>query len=150
MKVLLQRVSEAAVSVDGRILGEIDKGLLLLVGFGRSDGSEDLEWMVRKILGLRIFSDAGGNMNLSVDQVDGGILAVSQFTLHADTRKGRRPSFMGAAEPDKANMLYDLFLEMLKASGLRVESGEFGAMMKVSLVNDGPVTLMLDSPSERE
>ncbi len=149
MKVLVQRVSEASVVSGGKELGRIGRGLLLLAGFGRSDSREDLEWMVRKVLGLRIFPDSGGNMNLSVEQVDGSLLVVSQFTLHADTRRGRRPSFVDAAQPQEAGMLYDLFIEMLKCSGIEVQSGEFGAMMSVSLVNDGPVTIMVDSPSER-
>lgn len=150
MKALLQRVSRASVSSGGRLRGRIDGGLLVLAGFGRSDSMRDLEWMVGKILGLRIFPDGEGHMNLSVSQTEGGILVVSQFTLHADTRKGRRPSFMGAAEPDRAETFYHLFVKMLEASGLDVQAGVFGHMMEVSLVNDGPVTVMVDSPSERE
>jgi D-tyrosyl-tRNA(Tyr) deacylase len=149
MKVLIQRVSEASVVSEGRELGRIGRGLLLLTGFGRSDSKKDLEWMVRKVLGLRIFPDSGGNMNLSVDQVDGSLLVVSQFTLHADTRRGRRPSFIDAAQPDDARMMYELFIEMLECGGMEVQSGEFGAMMRVALVNEGPVTIMVDSPSER-
>lgn len=150
MKALLQRVSRASVSSGGRLRGRIGGGLLVLAGFGRSDSMRDLEWMTGKILGLRIFPDGEGNMNLSVSQTEGGILVVSQFTLHADTRKGRRPSFMGAAEPDRAETFYHLFVEMLEGSGLDVQTGVFGRMMKVSLINDGPVTVMVDSPSERE
>jgi len=149
MKVLLQRVSRASVSTQGSIAGEIGTGLLALVSFGRSDAEEDLEWMSRKITGLRIFPDSSNSMNLSVSDIGGDILIVSQFTLHADSRKGRRPSFMNAALPERAELLYNLFVEIVSHSGLKVRSGVFGTMMKISLVNDGPVTIMLDSPSER-
>ncbi|MCD4701457.1 MAG: D-tyrosyl-tRNA(Tyr) deacylase [Candidatus Aegiribacteria sp.] len=149
MKTLLQRVSRASVSTQGTIAGEIGPGLLALVSFGRSDTEEDLEWMSRKITGLRIFPDLNDNMNLSLSDIAGDILIVSQFTLHADSRKGRRPSFMNAALPENAELLYNLFLEMVSHSGLKVRSGVFGAMMKIDLVNDGPVTIMIDSPSER-
>lgn len=149
MKVLVQRVSSASVTSDGIPRGSIGRGLLVLAGFGRSDTERDIEWMTRKVLGLRVFPDDDSNMNLSVADVAGGILVVSQFTLHADTRKGRRPSFIGAADPSQAETLYDLFVSMLAGSGLEVRSGVFGGMMQVSLVNDGPVTLMVDSPSER-
>ncbi len=148
MKVLLQRVSRACVRAGGEKLSEIDHGLLLLVGFGRNDTQDDLEWMLRKITGLRIFPDEQGNMNRSVSDLDGALLIVSQFTLHADSRKGRRPSFIRAALPDNARMLYDIFEELARGTGLQVGSGEFGAMMEVELVNSGPVTIMLDSPSE--
>ncbi|OPL20034.1 MAG: D-tyrosyl-tRNA(Tyr) deacylase [Candidatus Aegiribacteria sp. MLS_C] len=150
MKALIQRVSSASVSSEGILRGSIGRGLLVLAGFGRSDTERDLEWMTGKVLGLRVFPDDDSNMNLSVTEVGGGILVVSQFTLHADTRKGRRPSFMAAADPSEAETLYDLFVSMLAGSGLEVSSGVFGSMMKVSLVNEGPVTLMIDSPSERE
>jgi len=149
MKTLLQRVSRASVSTQGTIAGEIGPGLLALVSFGRSDTEEDLEWMSRKITGLRIFPDSNNSMNLSLSDIDGDILIVSQFTLHADSRKGRRPSFMNAALPENAELLYNLFLEMVSHSGLKVQSGVFGAMMQIDLVNDGPVTIMIDSPSER-
>lgn len=149
MKVLLQRVSRASVSVSGRITGEIGPGLLALTGFGKSDTEEDLKWMSRKITDLRIFSDSNSNMNLSVNDIAGDILIVSQFTLHANSRKGRRPSFMNAALPERAEFLYNLFIEIVSHSGLSIKSGKFGAMMKVSLVNEGPVTIMIDSPSER-
>ena len=149
MKVLLQRVSRASVSIDGKITGEIGRGLLALVGFGKSDTEKDIDWMSKKIAELRIFSDSNSNMNQSVLDIGGEILIVSQFTLHANTRKGRRPSFVEAAPPERAELLYDLFLEIVSHSGLSVQSGEFGAMMKVSLVNEGPVTVMVDSPSER-
>jgi len=149
LKALVQRVSRASVSSGGQVRGQIGRGLLVLTGFGRSDSKKDLEWMTNKILGLRIFSDPQENMNLSVSDIQGGILVVSQFTLHADTRKGRRPSFIAAADPAEAHTMYSLFVRMLSGSGLDVQSGVFGAMMDVSLVNDGPVTIMVDSPSER-
>jgi len=149
MKTLLQRVSRASVSVQGSVTGEIGPGLLALVSFGKSDTEEDLEWMSRKITGLRIFPDSNNSMNLSVSDIGGDILIVSQFTLHADSRKGRRPSFMNAALPGNAELLYKLFLEIVSHSGVRIRSGVFGAMMKIDLVNDGPVTIMVDSPSER-
>ncbi len=150
MKVLLQRVSRASVSIDNSVIAEIKQGLLVLVGFGKNDTDEDLKWMLNKILGLRIFPDSSGNMNLSVTDVEGEILTVSQFTLHADCRKGKRPSFTKAAVPEKAELLYDLFVQMFKNSGIVSRSGKFGAMMQVELVNDGPVTILLDSPSERK
>ena len=149
MKTLLQRVSRASVSIKGSVTGEIGPGLLALVSFGRSDTEEDLEWMSRKITGLRIFPDSNNNMNLSLSDTGGDILIVSQFTLHADSGKGRRPSFMNAALPENAELLYDLFLEIVSNSVLKVRSGVFGAMMEINLVNDGPVTIMIDSPSER-
>ncbi len=149
MKTLLQRVSGASVATVSSIAGEIGPGLLAFVSFGRSDTEEDLAWMSRKIIGLRIFPDSKNSMNLSVSDIGGDILIVSQFTLHADSRKGRRPSFMNAALPERAELLYNLFIEIVSHTGLKVSSGIFGAMMKISLVNDGPVTIMVDSPSER-
>lgn len=149
MKVLLQRVSGASVLSEGRIVGEIGPGLLALTGFGKSDTEEDLEWMSKKITGIRIFPDSNNSMNLSVNDINGDILIVSQFTLHADSKKGKRPSFMNAALPERAELLYNLFIEIVSHSGLMVKSGVFGAMMEVSLVNNGPVTIMIDSPSER-
>lgn len=149
MKALLQRVSRASVSAQGSVAGEIGSGLLALVSFGKSDTEEDLEWMSKKITGLRIFPDSNNSMNLSVSDIGGEILIVSQFTLHADSRKGRRPSFMNAALRGNAELLYSLFLEIVSHSGVRIRSGVFGAMMKIDLVNDGPVTIMVDSPSER-
>lgn len=148
MKVLLQRVQRASVSTGGRTAGSIGGGLLALVGIGRKDTGDDLEWMASKLVNLRIFPDASGAMNLSLLDTGGSVLAVSQFTLHADCSRGRRPSFIGAGDPRSASALFDLFVERLRALGPRVETGVFGAMMEVSLVNDGPVTLMLDSPSE--
>lgn len=145
MRIVLQRVSRAQVSIDGEVVGRIGPGLLLLVGFTEGDDEEKLRWMADKVIGLRVFNDPDGKMNLSLAEMDGSILAVSQFTLYGDTRKGRRPSFIKAAVPDVAIPLYDHFLELLRerAPG-PVESGEFGAMMDVELVNDGPVTLVLE------
>jgi D-tyrosyl-tRNA(Tyr) deacylase len=145
MKVVLQRVSDAKVTVGNEVVGAIGKGLLLLVGVGQEDTEQDLAWMADKLAGLRIFEDDAGKMNLSVEDVGGDVLSVSQFTLYGDCRKGRRPNFMGAARPELAEALYDKFNELLRARGLRVETGKFGAMMDVSLVNDGPVTLILES-----
>ena len=150
MKVLLQRVSRVSVTVSERVISETGPGLLALIGFGREDTDKELEWMSRKILGLRIFPDSSDNMNLSISDVNGDIMIVSQFTLHADSRKGRRPSFIDAASPDKAELLYNLFIEMLSHSGLTIQSGIFGAMMNVELVNSGPVTIMIESPSDRK
>ncbi|WP_239615234.1 D-aminoacyl-tRNA deacylase [Cohnella mopanensis] len=145
MKVVLQRVSEAKVTVEGEVVGQIGAGLMLLVGVGQEDTEQDLVWMADKLAGLRIFEDEAGKMNLSVEDVNGAILSVSQFTLYGDCRKGKRPNFMGAARPELAESLYEQFNERLRARGLQVETGRFGAMMDVSLVNDGPVTLILDS-----
>ncbi len=150
MKVLLQRVSRVSVTVSERVVSETGPGLLALIGFGREDTDKDLEWMSRKIMGLRIFPDSSDNMNLSISDINGELMIVSQFTLHADSRKGRRPSFIDAASPDKAELLYNLFIEMLSHSGLTIQSGIFGAMMNVELVNSGPVTIMIKSPSERK
>ena len=145
MKVVLQRVSEASVTVGGKVVGEIGAGHLLLVGFTDEDGAEQVRWMAEKVVGLRVFNDADGRMNLGLDDVGGDLLVVSQFTLYGDTRKGRRPSFVGAAHPDRAVPLYESFVAQLRevASG-RVETGVFGAEMQVALVNDGPVTLVLE------
>ena len=150
MKVLAQRVSEASVTVDGKVVGSIGPGLLVLAGFRAEDDESQLRWMAGKVTGLRIFPDEGGDMNRSLLDSGGSLLVVSQFTLHANCRKGRRPSFMDAAPPQQAEVLYNLFLEMLRGYGAPVESGSFGAMMEVSLVNDGPVTIMVDSPVERD
>jgi D-tyrosyl-tRNA(Tyr) deacylase len=145
MRVVLQRVSRGSVTIDGKVVGEIGRGLVLLVGFTRGDDEDKLRWMAEKVVGLRIFSDAEEKMNLSLDEVEGDLLVVSQFTLYGDTRKGRRPSFIDAAPPPVAIPLYERFLEILRntATG-RGASGEFGAMMDVSLVNAGPVTLVLE------
>lgn len=140
----MQRVSRADVTVGGRTTGEIGRGLLLLVGFRDGDGDEELRWMADKVVGLRVFGDDRGKMNRSVVDVGGAILVVSQFTLYGDARKGRRPSFVEAAAPDLAIPLYERFLALLRESGIPVETGEFGAMMEVEMVNDGPVTLILE------
>lgn len=146
MRVVVQRVSSAQVSVSGRVTGRIGAGLLVLVGVERPDTVADSEWLARKICALRIFADEAGQMNRSVVDAGGGLLAVSQFTLHASTRKGNRPSFNQAAPPEAALALYQRFLaDLAAAAGRPVESGEFRAMMEVSLVNDGPVTLVIDS-----
>ena len=146
MRVVIQRVSEASVKIEGLLKGRIGPGMLILAGFEEEDNREDLEWMVRKIANLRIFDDGQGVMNLSVSQVSGQLLVVSQFTLHASTRKGNRPSYVKAAVPDIAIPLYDSFCMMLQTyTGIKVETGEFGAHMEVQLINDGPVTIIIDS-----
>ncbi|MCO4479654.1 D-aminoacyl-tRNA deacylase [Streptococcus infantarius] len=146
MKVVIQRVKEAQVTIDDELVGDISQGLLLLVGVGPDDEQEDLDYAVRKITNMRIFSDDMGKMNLSVQDIKGSILSVSQFTLFADTKKGNRPAFTGAAKPDKAEKMYLDFNEAL-AQFVPVEIGVFGADMQVSLVNDGPVTIILDTKS---
>lgn len=145
MRVLIQRVSSASVEVDGNVIGEIGSGLLLLVGVGREDDASVLDPMLSKVLNLRIFNDEAGKMNLSVMDVGGELLVVSQFTLHADCRKGRRPSFVKAAPPDEGRTLFDRFVTLARSQVKKVETGQFGAHMNVSLVNDGPVTIWLDS-----
>jgi len=144
VRVLLQRVSRAEVRVGGRVTGRMEKGLLLLVGFTHADGEEQLAWMADKVLGLRIFGDADQKMNLALTDVGGAILVVSQFTLYGNAEKGRRPSFIDAARPEQAIPLYERFIALLRERGVRTETGEFGAMMDVELVNDGPVTLWLE------
>lgn len=146
MRAVLQRVSRAEVRIGGRVAGKIGAGFLVLVGFHSSDTAETLAWMADKVLGLRVFGDAEGKMNLALADVAGGLLVVSQFTLYGDARKGRRPSFIDAAPPDVAIRLYEQFVALLRAKGggLPVATGEFGAMMEVELVNDGPVTLLLE------
>ena len=145
MRVVLQRVAHAEVRIDGHPVGQIGRGHLLLVAFCSEDGQSQLEWMADKIVGLRVFPDDEGKMNRSLVEVSGDLLVVSQFTLYGDVRKGRRPSFVGAASPDIAIPLYQQFVELLRArSGGRVETGEFGATMDVELVNEGPVTLVLE------
>ena len=144
MRVLLQRVSRAEVRVGARTTGRIDRGYLLFVGLAHDDAEAVLAWMADKIVGLRLFADAEGKMNLSLDEVGGALLVVSQFTLYGDATKGRRPSFVHSARPDVAEVLYERFLALLRARGVTVEAGEFGAMMDVELVNDGPVTLWLE------
>ena len=144
MRLLLQRVSRAEVRVGGRVTGRINQGYLLLVGLTHSDTASQLEWMAEKIAGLRLFADADGKMNLGLADVGGAVLVVSQFTLYGDSAKGRRPSFVDAARPEIAKPLYDRFIALLRERALPVETGEFGSMMDVELVNDGPVTLWLE------
>ncbi|MBM7642295.1 D-aminoacyl-tRNA deacylase [Streptococcus loxodontisalivarius] len=144
MKLIIQRVTEASVSIDGQVKGAVERGLLLLVGVGPEDTEADLDYAVRKLVNMRIFSDEAGKMNLSVLDVEGEILSISQFTLFAETKKGNRPAFTKAAKPDLASKLYDAFNEKL-AQHLPVKTGVFGADMQVSLVNDGPVTIILDT-----
>jgi len=145
VKVVVQRSKEASVKVAGELVGSITHGLVLLVGITHEDTDQDLRWMADKLAGLRIFEDESGKMNDDVVQAGGSILSVSQFTLYGDCRKGRRPNFMAAARPEQAEKLYDQFNDLLRAKGLHVETGRFGAMMDVQLVNDGPVTLIVDS-----
>ena len=145
MKVLLQRSLEASVTVQGQVIGQISKGLVLLVGLTHDDSQDNVEKMAEKVVQLRTFNDADGKMNLSIKDVEGEILAISQFTLYGDTKKGRRPSFVNAARPEHAAPLMNWFVDCLKARGMQVATGQFGADMKVSLVNDGPVTLMLET-----
>ncbi|GGG66840.1 D-aminoacyl-tRNA deacylase [Epilithonimonas arachidiradicis] len=148
MRVVIQRVSEASVKVDKQIVGEIGKGLMLLIGVDESDENADAEWLVKKILDVRVFSDEDGKMNHSVKDINGEILCISQFTLISDYKKGNRPSYIKAAKPDKAIPLFEYFKDEIKKSGLKTESGIFGADMKVSLINDGPVTLVFDSKTK--
>lgn len=146
MRIVIQRVSEASVTVEGKITGAIENGLLIFLGIEDEDTQEDIDWLCQKIAKLRIFNDEKGLMNLSVQDVDGGLLVVSQFTLHASTKKGNRPSFIRASKPAKAIPLYETFLKILEVrSGRSVASGKFGADMKVRLLNDGPVTITMDS-----
>jgi len=147
VRAVLQRVSRAAVRVDGAVTGEIGTGLVVLLGIGRGDTLADVEFLVDRVVGLRIFADPEGKMNLNLDQAGGALLVVSQFTLYADTKKGRRPSFLDAAPPDEAIPLYERFLELARARNVVVETGVFAAMMEVELVNDGPVTIVIDSPA---
>ncbi|MDI9540653.1 MAG: D-aminoacyl-tRNA deacylase [Bacillota bacterium] len=145
MKIVIQRVKRASVTIEGKVYSSIDAGYLLLVGFSSTDDEEILPLMAKKILELRINEDHQGKMNLSILDTGGEILSVSQFTLYADCRKGRRPSFTGACSPEKASQLYDKFNNILKESGLKVKTGIFQALMEVELINDGPVTVILDS-----
>jgi D-tyrosyl-tRNA(Tyr) deacylase len=144
MRVVLQRVSKASVRIDGRVVGSIGAGFCLLVGFTHSDTPAQAEWMAEKVAGLRLFADPEGKMNLGLADVGGAVLVVSQFTLYGDAEKGRRPSFVGAARPEVAVPLYEAFVAALRARGLEVATGRFGAMMEVDLINDGPVTLLLE------
>ena len=145
MRAVVQRVKEAWVDVDGQEVGRIGNGLAILIGIAKDDGEEDIEYLVEKVTGLRILEDEEGKMNLSVIDVRGEILVVSQFTLYGDCRKGRRPSFDQAAQPEAAEKLYNLFVERIRERGIRVEVGRFRALMDVHLINWGPVTILLDS-----
>lgn len=145
MKIVIQRVKESSVTIDGKIKGSIQKGYMTLVGFCESDTKAIVDKMIDKMIGLRIFEDDQGKMNLSLADVQGAILSISQFTLYADCRKGRRPGFTDAAKPDIASSLYDYYNQKIQDLGIHVETGMFGADMKVSLLNDGPVTILLDS-----
>lgn len=144
MRVLVQRVTRAAARVGDRVAGAIEGGLAVLVGFTHGDGTDQIEWMADKLVGLRVFADGDGKLNRSIGESDGSMLVVSQFTLYGDAAKGRRPSFVHAARPEQASALYDQFVGALRRRGVRVETGEFGAEMQLELVNDGPVTLWLE------
>ncbi len=145
MRAVVQRVSRARVTVDGDITGEIGLGLLVLLGVGAEDTRSEADYLAEKTIGLRIFEDAGGKMNLSVAEVGGAVLVVSQFTLYGDARRGKRPSFDAAAPPQQARALYEYFVEKIRAAGMRCETGRFQETMQVELVNEGPVTILLDS-----
>jgi D-tyrosyl-tRNA(Tyr) deacylase len=146
MRILIQRTTEASVKIDSKIVGSIENGFVVLIGIEHEDETSDADWLIQKLIGLRIFSDENGKMNRSIQEIGGSFLVISQFTLHASTKKGNRPSYIQAAKPEKAIPLYNYFLEELKSkSNLKVETGQFGADMKVSLVNDGPVTIWIDS-----
>ena len=149
MRIVIQRVSEASVTVDGELISKIGKGMMILLGIEDADTEEDVEWLCNKLSKLRIFSDENDAMNLDINQVEGSFLVVSQFTLHAMTKKGNRPSFIRAARPEKAIPLYENFLKQLALiSGRSVQCGQFGADMKVALINDGPVTIIIDSQNK--
>ncbi|MGE7981103.1 D-aminoacyl-tRNA deacylase [Solibacillus sp. NPDC093137] len=148
MRVILQRSKQASVTVDGQVTGSIQKGYVLLVGITHSDTEEDIKYVAKKITDLRIWEDEDGKMNRSIVDAGGDILSISQFTLYADTRKGKRPSFVEAARPEQAKPLWEAFNEQLKANGLHVETGVFGAMMDVVLINDGPVTITIESKAK--
>lgn len=145
MRLIIQRVSEASVTIDGQVNGQIAGGLLVLIGIGCDDTTDDVDWLVQKLLNMRIFSDSDGKMNASLLDTGGGLLLISQFTLHASVKKGNRPGFSAAARPEQAIPLYRYFLEQCRACVSQVETGIFGADMKVALVNDGPVTIFIDS-----
>jgi D-tyrosyl-tRNA(Tyr) deacylase len=145
MRAVVQRVSRAQVAVDGEVVGDIGRGLLVLLGVTHTDDEADADYLAGKIAGLRVFEDENGKMNLDTAAVSGGILVVSQFTLYGDVRRGKRPSFDAAAAPERARQLYEYFVERIRAAGLRCQTGRFQEMMEVELVNDGPVTILLDS-----
>ncbi|MCO6047723.1 D-aminoacyl-tRNA deacylase [Aeoliella sp. ICT_H6.2] len=146
MRALVQRVSQASVTVEGEVTGQIEQGLLVLLGVGQDDSAKEVAWMSEKLAGLRIFDDADGKMNLSLEDVGGGMLVVSQFTLFGDCKKGRRPSFINAAPPELAVELYEQFVAAVRQRGINVGTGRFRQHMDVALVNDGPVTLWVESP----
>lgn len=145
MRAVIQRVAKASVEISNEVVGEIDAGLLVLLGVARGDANTDADYLAEKIVNLRVFDDDDGKMNRSLLETGGAVLVVSQFTLYGDVRRGRRPSYSDAAEPEKANALYQYFVERVRSFGVKVETGVFQAMMKVSLTNDGPVTILLDS-----
>lgn len=145
MKIVIQRAEKAKVSVDGEVVGQIGKGFMVLVGVGPEDTKQNADFLVNKMCNLRVFEDEQGKMNLSIKDVGGQILAISQFTLYADCKKGNRPSFTGAAKPEQANELYEYFMEEIRKQGIKVEHGMFGAHMKVDFINDGPVTILLEN-----
>ncbi len=145
MKAVIQRAKEAAVKIDGKVRGEIDNGIVVLLGVTHEDDQDDIDYIANKIVHMRIFEDENDKMNLSLLDVRGSILSISQFTLYGDTKKGRRPSFIQAAKPELANELYEKFNKVLRSKGVQVETGEFGAMMDVRFTNDGPVTIIIDS-----
>ena len=147
MRALLQRVSSAKVTVNGRVIGQIEQGFVILLGVTHSDTTAEADWLAHKIAGLRLFEDEAGKMNLGLAEVNGSVLIVSQFTLYGDARKGKRPSFTAAAQPEQAEPLVDYFSNCLRQSGLNVATGQFGAAMQVTIYNDGPVTLMLEKES---
>lgn len=149
MRIVLQRVSEASVTIEKQLFSEIKEGLMLLLGIEESDTQEDADWLIQKVVNMRIFSDDEGKMNLSIQDIKGKFLVISQFTLHASTKKGNRPGFTKAAHPESAIPLYEYFVEQIKmSSNLDVKTGVFGADMKVALVNDGPVTITMDSKNK--
>jgi D-tyrosyl-tRNA(Tyr) deacylase len=149
MRVVIQRVSEASVTIEGSVKSTVGKGYMILLGIEEADTNEDIDWLCKKITGLRVFSDAEGKMNLDIKEVNGDILLISQFTLHAQTKKGNRPSYIKAARPEQAIPLYEQFIRQLETElGKPVLTGEFGADMKVALINDGPVTILIDSKNK--
>lgn len=148
MRVVIQRVSEASVTIDSQITGQISKGFMILVGICPEDNLEDIHWLTQKIANLRVFGDEDGKMNLSITDIKGEILLISQFTLFASTKKGNRPSFIQSAKPEIAIPLYEQFINSLKETGIPIQTGTFGADMKVSLINDGPVTIIIDSKNK--
>jgi len=148
MRLIIQRVSSAKVEIDNALFSSIDKGFLIFIGIEEDDNMEDVSWLATKVINMRLFADNDGKMNLDIQQLNGELLVVSQFTLHASTKKGNRPSFIKAARPEKAIPLYEAFIkELLKLSGKEIKTGRFGADMQVSLINDGPVTIFMDSKS---